>query len=419
MVNEFSNDIVPGSSRVGLIRVTLINIGMMATLSQFMLGATLGHGMRFTDAMVSTFIGSIILSLIGTGIGIIGTREGITTSLLLRRYGFGKKGSTIVSVALVISLLGWFGIQNSVFASALNYLSDDRLGSTLSAFISGLILTIMVSFGFRSIGLTAVISVPLFLLVTGFIVVKILPGTLISDLRSLHPGNERISLFEGITIVVGGYITGVLTMPDVTRYCKNGKHVLWMILISLVIGETVINGTAVLIAQTLGTADIVTIMTDVAGGIGLTCVLLSTIKINNTNLYSSSLSMACVIENVSGRKPSYILLTMIAGVSGTLLSVSGILDKFTDFLSVMGIIFPSVTGILLCDYYIISRSYDKKQPEKAKYDVSEPCWPALISSAAGIISSTYLQWGIRSINSLLIASVCYYIIMVYKFAHDK
>ncbi|CAK8742632.1 Cytosine permease [Sodalis praecaptivus] len=156
--NNFTNDRVPNSARASLFTVTIINIGIMATLSQFLLGATLGHSMTFSQAMLSTAIGSSILSFIGVGLGIIGAKEGLTTSLLIRHYGFGNLGSTLISIAIIISLLGWFGIQNSVFANALNYLTNNKFGFTVSAFLSGIILTVMVSFGFKVFGNIAICS---------------------------------------------------------------------------------------------------------------------------------------------------------------------------------------------------------------------------------------------------------------------
>lgn len=300
-----------------------------------------------------------------------------------------------------------------MFANALNYLSENRLGFMLSALLSGILLTAIVAFGFRMLGMIAIVAVPLFFLVTGFIIADMLHDVSLKNILSLQHHVTTISLSAGIAMVIGGYITAVLTMPDVARYCRNKKQVTWMIIISVVIGELIINGTAALIAQVSGTEDVVTIMTQGAGWIGLASVLLSTIKINNMNLYSSSLALVCIVENISGKKQSYALLTMILGGIGTLLSVMGILEKFTDFLIFLGVIFSPVTGVLLCDYYL----FPKKPPilhEKITLSgAQEPCWPALFSSAVGIGFSFFITSGITAFNSLIIASVCYYLVKKY------
>ena len=46
-------------------------------------------------------------------------------------------------------------------------------------------------------------------------------------------------------------MTGAFTTPDISRYCQNSKHVFWMTLTSIVIGEFVVNGIAILIAHAL------------------------------------------------------------------------------------------------------------------------------------------------------------------------
>lgn len=44
-------------------------------------------------------------------------------------------------------------------------------------------------------------------------------------------------------------------------------------MLSIIIGEFIVNGLAILIARALNTADIVTIMSQTAGGIGLITVI--------------------------------------------------------------------------------------------------------------------------------------------------
>lgn len=410
--NDFTNERVPVSARTSLFTVTMINIGIMATLSQFLLGATLGHSMTFSQAMLSTAIGSVILSFIGIGLGIIGAREGLTTSLLIRYCGFGNIGSTLASVVIIFSLLGWFGIQNSVLANALNFLTNDKLGFSLSALLSGIVFTVMVSFGFRVLGFTAIISVPLFFIVAGSIAYNILIEFGWSEIKDLYPSEITLTVGEGATIVAGGYITAALTMPDISRYCINERHVFWMVILSIIVGEFIINGLAVLISQAMNTEDIVIIMTQVAGWLGLASVILSTIKINNTNLYSSTLSLACITENILGKKYNYVILTILLGAIGTLLSVLGILEKFTDFLTLLGVVFPPITGIILCDYYFLKRKkiiIEGEISPSSTHSIKKILTPALISSIAGAICGLKVEIGIQSINSLVVASVLYYI----------
>ena len=70
---------------------------------------------------------------------------------------------------------------------------------------------------------------------------------------------------------------------------------------TIIAGEFVVNGTAILIAKTPGTADVVTIMSQAAGGAGLLVVVFSTLRVNDLNLYSSSLGIVNAVEGITGK----------------------------------------------------------------------------------------------------------------------
>lgn len=186
-----------------------------------------------------------------------------------------------------------------------------------------------------------------------------------------------------------------------------------MTIISIILGEFVINAIAVLIARALNTSDIVTIMTQTAGGIGLLTAILSTIKINDINLYSSSLALANAVDGLTGKKWNRVGLTIVLGIMGTLLSIAGILDQFTHFIILLGVIFPPITGVMLVDYYILRTNRHLLDITRAEQTLPNEAstlligWPAIISCIVGSVIGFTIEWGIQSLNSLLIASVIY------------
>lgn len=411
--NDYALSRVPKIARASFLNVTLVRIGLMTSLSQFMLGATLGHAMTFNQALLATFFGSFILELISLGLGLAGSREGLSTSLLARWCGFGRIGSALIGVVIAVSLLGWFGVLNAVFAKGLDYALEGQLGFVLAAIISGMAITVLVAFGFKALSLTAKVAVPLFFLVIGWIAWTLLNKANLFELASAAPIGAPLTLGAGITIVAGGCIMGSLITPDISRYCQNGWHVFGMTIISIILGEFVINAIAVLIARALNTSDIVTIMTQTAGGIGLLTAILSTIKINDINLYSSSLALANAVDGLTGKKWNRVGLTIVLGIMGTLLSIAGILDQFTHFIILLGVIFPPITGVMLVDYYILRTNRHLLDITRAEQTLPNEAstlligWPAIISCIVGSVIGFTIEWGIQSLNSLLIASVIY------------
>ncbi|TKY82096.1 cytosine permease [Pectobacterium polonicum] len=415
-IDDYPVSRVPLNVRLPFLNVALVHIGMLTALDQFMLGAVLGHSMTLSQAFIAIFIGSAIFGVVTVGLGYAGMKEGMSGSLLARWCGFGRIGSVLIGLVIAISLIGWFGVQNAVFAKALNFAMADKLGFGWSAALSGIALTLLVAFGFRALRFTAKIAVPMFVLVVGYISIMTLSGHNIAELLASAPNGEVISISAGATMVVGGCIVASLITPDMTRYSQKGKHVFWMTMLSIIVGEFIVNGLAIIIARALNTADVVTIMSQAAGGLGLIAVIFSTLRVNDINLYSSSLGIANAIEGVTGKKLRYVSITLVIGLIGTALSVAGILDRFIDFLTLLGVLFPPIIGVMLVDYYILRTHRTLLDTSRAEGQLPDSAqtpligWPAIIASTVGAIVGLAFEWGVPAFNSLLAASLIYLVI---------
>ena len=378
-----------------------------------MLGAVLGHSMSLVNAFIAIFAGSVIFGIVTFALGYAGMKEGLSSSLLSRWCGFGRVGSLFVSLVIVVSLLGWFGVQNAVFAKGLNYALNDRFGFAWSATFSGLFLTVLVAFGFKALRFTARIAVPLFIAVIVTVSILILTGHNSTELVNALPVGPPMSVAAGITIVVGGCIVASLITPDMSRYSKSGRHVFWMTIISIIIGEFVINGLAILLARAVNSADVVNIMAETAGGIGLLVVVFSTLRVNDINLYSSSLGIANLVSALTGRKVNFSAITLTLGCLGTALSVAGILDRFVDFLTLLGVVFPPLLGVMLVDYFVLKTSrqtlYTSRLLGELPQCTSTPQvgWTAILSCISGSIVGFTIDWGVPALNSILAASFFY------------
>ncbi|MFI8417148.1 cytosine permease [Serratia sp. NPDC078593] len=413
-IEDYPLSRVPQDKRVSFLSVAMVHMGMLTALDQFMLGAVLGNSMTLLEAFTAIFVGSVIFGVVTFALGYAGMREGVSGSLLARWCGFGRLGSVLIGVVVAVSLLGWFGIQNAIFAKSLNFALQDRLGFAWSAALSGSLLTILVAFGFKALRIAARIAVPMFIVLVAFISVTTLTGHNLAEILRLAPPGEPLTISAGITIVVGGAIVASLMTPDLTRYSKNGKHVLGVTLSTIIAGEFIVNGLAILIAKAIGTADVVTIMSQVAGGAGLLVVVFSTLRVNDLNLYSSSLGIVNAVEGITGKRLKYTSTTIVIGILGTTLSVLGILDRFVDFLTVLGVVFPPIIGIMLVDYYIL-RSHRKILDEsRARGELPNQTptigWAAIIASIAGGVVGLVTEWGVPTINSLLAASLLFWLL---------
>lgn len=410
--DDYSLSRVPQSARHSLWSITIVRVGALATISQFILGAALGYGMTFWDAFWATMLGSVILQVISFLLGYAGAREGLSTSLLSRWTGFGRYGSSIIGAIIAIACIGWFGVQNSVFADGLVQATNGKLSLPVAATLTGLGVTVLVIFGFKLLSATATIAVPAFLLAVGVGIYAVLSKHSLIDLTNTAPAGDPLTMGVAATMVAGSFIIGAVITPDFSRFAKSGKDVFWMTMIGTLIGELGINMIAVLMALAARTNDVVSIMVQTSGWLGAIVVVFSTIKINNLNLYSSSLGFTNIFDSIFKLKLNRGVVTLVIGVVGTVLSVIGILDMFVGFLVLLGVFIPPVAGIMVIDYFILKTHRKALDESRANgtlpANVEKMSPVTLLAWGAGFAAGYFVTVGIPSINSLVVSAVVYY-----------
>lgn len=403
---------VPSKDRKHWIGIAVMRFGQISALTQFLLGAALGFGMGFWTAFWAITLGSVILELVSIFVGIAGMREGMSTTLLVRWTGFGKVGSVLLSLILAISMIGWFGIQNEVFAKGLH----EILGGPIWAWsiATGLFITFIVVFGIFSLGIAAYITVPLFLIVVFYSVSSVLGEHSLHELISMGAPGPSISLAAGTSMVAGGFIAGAIITPDLSRYNKSAADVIKQSVVGIGLGEYTIGLIGVLLAHAAKSSDVITIVMGTSGIIGTIVLISATIKINDFNLYAPSLAIVNIFDSLFNKHVNRTFVTIIIGFIGTLLSVMGILSHFQGFLSFLGIALPPVGGILIAEYFLIKR-YKKAMEASRKmnrlpetYEKWNPI--TLLSWILAFLVGLLLEWGIPSLNSLLTGSILYWLI---------
>lgn len=415
--NDYSLSRIPEGAKEPFWQILMVRIGAICCVSQLVLGATLGYGMSFWGAFWATMLGSVILQVLSWALGTAAAREGLSTSLLSRWAGLGKNGSAILGGVVAISMVGWFGVQNCVFAEGMFDITG-VLNYPIWALITGLGITLLVAAGIRWIARFASIFVPLFILAVIVSAVIVLQDhSLIEFLNSPHPGPE-LGFGAAVTIVAGGFIAGAICTPDYSRYLKDGKQVFWMTLVGTFVGELGMNLLAVILCHATGTQNVTDIMMATSGVLGVIIVVASTVKLNDINLYSSGLGIATMINALFNVKVNRAAMIWGLGIVGTVLSMVGVINYFQSFLTLLGVAIPPVAGIMVIDYYLLRRN--RAELEETRNDGTLPkrvekwnpitivVW--ILAFVVGEVSSIY-SIGIPGLNSLIFAGVVYYIAM--------
>jgi cytosine permease len=410
---DFALERTPLEARRPMWEVFMIRFGTVATLSQLILGASLGYGLTTKDAVLATIIGCVLLEIVSFLIGVAGCREGLSTSVLTRWTGFGRFGSSLIGLIIAISCIGWFGIQNSVFAEGLVKACGGAISLKVMMVITGMAVTLLVVYGYKMLSWTANIAVPGFLIAMAIATYKMLTEYSLGDLINMPPPGELMSFGVAVTMIAGGFMVGAIITPDLSRFNRSTKDVFWMTVLSLFLGELIVNSLGVLMAHAVKSSDVVSIMLTLGGWVSAALVIFATIKINDMNLYGASLGASNFLDTAFGVQVHRSIITLVIGILGTLGSVLGILDRFVSFLVLLGVALPPVGGIIIVDYFILKRSRKELDISRAQNklpDTVEYINPiSLASWTCAFLIGHFVQWGIPAVNSLFAAAILYWV----------
>lgn len=401
---------VPGAARYHWFSVATQRFGQLSSLASFLIGATLGFGMTFWNAVLAITLGAVVLEIVTIFTGIAGQREGLSTSLLARWTGFGSVGASLIGLAISVSALGWFGIQNAVSAAGLVSLVGG-LPAWAWSLLCGLVITGVVMYGIGSMAWLAYVTVPAFLLMAGWSIVTELSRHDLGTLTTAQPAGPPLSLLAGTTIVAGGFIVGAVITPDMSRFNRTSADVVKQTVVGISVGEYVIGLIGVLLALALRTNDVIAIVTSTSGFLGTLIIIAATIKINDWNLYAASLGVVNFIDQVFGKRVNRGIATLVVGVAGSVLGATGLLDNLTGFLNLLGVLFPPIAGIMVAEYFVARTwrpSLDGTRPAGV-LPATAPTWvpTSLIVWGTAALVGKYVDWGLPSINSVVVALILY------------
>ncbi|WP_191301995.1 purine-cytosine permease family protein [Lentzea cavernae] len=395
---------VPVRARHSWWSVATQRFGQTTALSQLLLGATLGFGMRFWDAFLALTIGAVLLSVVAVAVGVIGQREGLSTAILSRWTGFGHAGSAVLGMVIALSCTGWFGVQTGL-AGATLAATAGVLPVPVWSLLFGIVVTVIAACGVRWMAWTSYVAVPAFLLLLLWLVLANVNDVVLS---SPAPG-PAVGMLTAITLVIGSFVVGAAIAPDMTRFHRNGWDVVKQTVLGITAGEWVIGLAGVVLAHGLGTTDVMGVISESGGWIGALVVVTAVLKINDWNLYSASLGLVNFFDAVFAIRISRTQVTVVVGCAGSVLAAAGIVHQFSHFLVLLGVVFPPVAGIMLAEYYVVRRWRGEIISTRPNVPRSAPSWVpvTVVIWPASAVAGELLPFGQSGVNSLVIAFVLY------------
>src|SRR3954451_24960812 len=365
-------------------------ISMLACIPTYMLASSLiGGGMNWSQAILTIFLGNLIVVVPMILNAHAGTRYGIPFPVFCRA-SFGTRGANVPALMRAFVACGWFGVQTwigggagyqipgGVFSRLTTPGAPAFLGITLAEFVCFLffwaINMLVVYRGIESIRFLLNIKAPL-LIALGLLLLWWAYrnaggfGPILAQPSAFDPGQAKAGQFwsffvPGLTGMIGFWATLSLNIPDFSRYARSQRDQvvgqalglpLTMALYSF-IGVAVTSATTIIYGQTIW--DPVDVLTRFTNPVVLIVAMLALcIATLATNIAANVVSPANDFSHLAPKKISFRTGGLITGVIGILMmpwklvaDQSGYI--FTWLIGYSALLGP-IGGIMIADYFVI------------------------------------------------------------------
>ncbi len=410
LTEDYATRPVPYAATYSGWRVGFVIGGIGIALPALVSGAEVGLALGFVESLWAFIVSGVLVAALALMTGWVGMRSRLSTYMILR-FSFGDIGARAVSATFALAQFGWFGVNASFFGAAAEAVGRDALGLELSssAYIAagGALMTAATVFGYKALDKLGLVFFPIIVATLAAMTARSFTGFSFAEMASL-PGTGDLSFGQAITVLAGGIIVGVLLVPDLTRYARGPRDLVIAVAIALAVIEPLVHVAASGPALRFGETEPLALLTALGfSAYALFFLIFASVTTNAVNLYGSGLSLAAIYS----RAPEYAYV-ILAGVVGALLAILGIADSFIDFLIWQSVVFSSVMGVYVVDFFLIRRGdYDLA----AIASLPAISWPAFLAwgLGAGLAAASFTGrvtlTGIANLDGVITAALVYFV----------
>lgn len=296
------------------------------------------------------------LLAIGIGNGILFALAMIMLSMSMKNRkvtaenaqdAFGRQGSKYFAAILLTAKTAWFAIQLNVMSLSLHALLESFTGLSLPTGMINLGLGVLIVgvalCGIQALSLLSSLSMP------------VLIGTMAYAVyyagQTAHPIVDFPLTIEGASITIATALIAVIDMPTYFRLVRSRRDGLIAVIIIYLLALPAIEGVGVYLAYANPAVTLMETLyleNSALWNIWIALfLLLAGWTTNNTNLYSATVCSGVIASGMTDKKR-----TLLVGCMATMLALMGILEHFTVFLQLMGIMVGSMGAVIIVRYLL-------------------------------------------------------------------
>ncbi len=330
----------------------LIFAGANIVATTLQVGASLIPAFDLRDALTLVGVGSIAGAALVAALSPVGPRLGVP-SVIAARAALGIRGAGLVALFLCVSNFAWIAVNNVIAASACARLAGGPASERWWAFALGVLATAVVAGGPRAVGYADRFAVPLMAGVGVILTLACL--RLPPDLLRVS-GERGISWLRGLDIVIGYQVSWILMFADYSRYTKSASRGAVAVFLGLAVTSLWFMPLGFAAARAARSSDPGAMLEAVRlGGWGALLLALATVTTNFVNIYLSSLAWKSLFPR-AGAGPTVWSIGLIG--AGLSLFSGAWLERYADFVLLLGGILVPVGGVLLARFFLVQREVE-------------------------------------------------------------
>jgi len=395
---DLAYNIVPENARRSPLSMGLIWLATQTTFSGMFIGFSAQQaGQSFSGLLWGCGIGTACMLLYGIAAGYLGAQTGQMQPFLTRTV-FGKFGSVLVSIFLIVMGSGWYSFQ-AVYAGQLMQGLFPTI--TVSTIVISIFFTVVMGtnniIGFKGIGIFGKFVAPFVFFIAVYSLYEVLSTTPSSVLWATPKIANTTTVLATASLIVGAGVYG--NEPDVWRFShKDFKSVAlpmgfayvlglflfpiagWVMALTST-GSNPAQQSAVIVHYLFGSVPVAAVI-----------ILFSQFALNDMNLYESINAMT----NIFNMKRYFSIAVLLIG--GCILSVwMATAASQTVFFIVAGIgasTVPTATTLMVVDVLLLPKIFGISRPLSAVLnwrDLDSTNWLGIAAMLFGVLVSIVLS----------------------------
>ncbi|MGM8212184.1 purine-cytosine permease family protein [Virgibacillus sp. W0430] len=360
--DDYSLARVPINKRnMGWISITNITFGIATAIFYFQLGSVMALKFGAINAIISAVYAIVVAGILGTFIAYLSAKNGMNVNLLSRGGGFGYIGASLTSLIYASNFIMYCAFEGMILVFAVHEFFPS-IPQWVYIIIFGSVVIPLNWFGIKQLDKLQKWSLLLFLVFLGTAIVMAMFKTPVYDGGFLTYMPEGVKVGGTALLLCIGMQHGIMGLTallasDYARFLKpkDIKGTIAIGFIPQIFCYGVMGGLGIWFGVLMAEPNPGVYIVQLLGVGGALFTLLTQLRINVTNIYSSSLSLSNFFENVVKFKPGRRFWVVVAGVIAMGLMLGGIVDHLDTALTFQGVFLLAWAAILVTDALVVKK----------------------------------------------------------------